>query len=198
VLQVGSQGMSSLGNEKAPRVACGRRHRHVELRRGLLGAQLADRRVAVPDSPRRVARDGRLGSLPRLGPEAGVRPGAVLPLAQLPRLRHGRHRRPLRAPVLEPALHHGLARAHLGDVDGRPAILDRRPRRGRRHAGHVRLPAVDSAPRVQPLAARQLRRRHDGQHGPAAGGQRGSDGRRVGTRRPAPQQELGPVARAAT
>ena len=104
-------GAQLAGQREGARTARGRRDRQAELRRGLLGAELAQRRLAVPGPAGRLTRDGGLGPLPRLGPQAPLRPHPVLPVAELPRIRHRRHRRPVRAPVLEPALHHQLARA---------------------------------------------------------------------------------------
>ena len=76
-----------------------RRDWRAESRRSVDQPQLLDGRVAVLDSARRFGSDHRLGSVPRPRPEAAVRPGATVPLAQLPRLRHRHSRRSVRAPV---------------------------------------------------------------------------------------------------
>ena len=153
ILQVGSQGMSSLSNEKAQGTAGRRRHRQADLRGGVLGAQQPVGRLAVRDSAGRVGPDARLGQVPGRHGKAPVRPAPVLPVAQLQGLRHRRLRRPVRAPVLQPALHHRFDGPDADHGPGRPAVLEGRPRRAGRHARHVRLPGDAGALAVQPLAA---------------------------------------------
>ena len=57
---------------------------------------------------------GGLGPFPRPRSQAALRSRPLLPLAQLPGLRHRRGRRPVRPPLHRPARHHGVARAHAG------------------------------------------------------------------------------------
>ncbi len=140
ILQVGSQGMS-LAQQREGQAAAGRRgHRQADLRRGVLGPQQPVGRLAVCDSAGRVRADARLGQVPRRDGQAAVRPAPVLPVAQLQGLRHRRVRRPVRAPVLQPALHHRLDGPDADHGPGRPAVLEGRARRAGRHARHVRLP----------------------------------------------------------
>ena len=76
-----------------------RRGRQGARHRGALQPQLGHRGLAILDPHRRVGRDDRLGPLPGRRAQAAVRPGAVLPLAQLLGLRHGRRRRSFHPPA---------------------------------------------------------------------------------------------------
>ena len=62
---------------------------------------------------------------------------------------------------------------------GGTALLEGRARGARRPARRLRLPRDRHAPRIQPVAAGQLRGRDFGKHLPAPGGERGGDGRDV-------------------
>ena len=73
VFQVGSQYASSVDLREGPGADQAGRHRRGQLDRGAVQPQLVDRRLAVHDPDRRLARDGRLGPVPRLGPQASVR-----------------------------------------------------------------------------------------------------------------------------
>ena len=68
--------------------------------------------------------DDRLGPLPGRGAQAAVRPGAVLPLAELLGLRHGRRRRSLHPPAHRHPPRHRRDRPHASRRHGRPALLE--------------------------------------------------------------------------
>ena len=91
--------------------------------------------------------DGRLGPVPRRGPQASVRSRPVLPLEELLRLRHGRGGRPVRPPAHRHPPCRRLDRAEPDRRDGGPAVLEGRPRRLRRHHGTDGLPRDRQASR---------------------------------------------------
>ena len=111
ICQVGSQRVSSIVYQQGEGAARRRRDRRAEPGRGLVGPQLRDRRLAVHDPARRLARDRRLGPLPGQRAAPALRADAAVPLAQLLRLRHRRGGRSVRPPVLGPALRHRRDRA---------------------------------------------------------------------------------------
>jgi hypothetical protein len=107
ILQVGSQGVSSIFNAKAKELLSAGKIGKLNMVEAWINRRTPDRRLAVFDSYRRYAGEDRLGSLPRQGAEGKVRSGSPLPVAQLPRLRDRHRRRSVRAPLLGHSLHHG-------------------------------------------------------------------------------------------
>ncbi len=139
-------------------------HRQGPRHRGAVQPQLGHRRLAVLDPDRRLALDDRLGPLPGRRAEAGIRPGAVLPLAELLGLRDGRGGRPVHPPAHRHPPRHGRDRAHAGRGDGRAAVLGRRPRRLRHHHGPARLPRDRRPRQLHALARHRLRGRGRRRH----------------------------------
>ena len=109
ILQVGSQGMSSLSNEKARELLAAGAIGKLNYAEGFWARNSPSGAWQYADPAGCVRADARLGQVPRCHRQAAVRPAPVLPLAQLQGLRHRRLRRPVRAPVLHAALHHRLA-----------------------------------------------------------------------------------------
>ena len=197
ILQVGSQCVSSIVYEKARELLASGAIGKVNLiegwtnRNSVMGALHWP--IPKDASPQTIDWDRFLGQ----APEAAVRAGAPLPLAALQRLRHGHHRRPLRAPVLGDALRHGRPRALAGLLLGRAALLDGRARDPRRHGRRLRLPRARRDAGLQPHAQGQLRgRRRDervGRLGLPLRRQRGPHGAR--RRRRSPSSRRPPCSR---
>ena len=175
VFQVGSQYASSILYDKVKELIRSGVARQGARHRGAVQPQLGHRRLAVLDPDRRLARDDRLGPLPGRRTQAAVRPGPVLPLAELLGLRHGRRRRSLHPPAHRHSPRHRRDRADAGRRDGRPAVLGRRPRRLRHHHGPARLPRDRRPRQLHALARHRFRgrrrrrdlvplRRHRGRH----------------------------------
>ena len=175
VFQVGSQYASSILYDKVKELIQLGLARQGARHRGAVQPQFGHRRLAILDPDRRLARDDRLGPLPGRGAEAAVRPGAVLPLAELLGLRHGRRGRSVHPPAHRHSPRHRRDRADASRRHGRPAVLERRPRRLRHHHGPARL-SRDRRPRqLHAVARHRLRgrrrrrhlvplRRHRGRH----------------------------------
>ena len=119
ILQVGSQRVSSIVYAKARELFRAGAIGELNLVEAWINRNSLDRRLAVFDSARRLAADHRLGPLPRPRAEAAVRPGAPVPLAQLPRLRHRHSRRPVRPPVHRHPLRARRARTDARDRERR-------------------------------------------------------------------------------
>jgi hypothetical protein len=100
-----------------------------------------------------------LGHVPGRRPEAPVRPQAVLLVARVPGLRHGRGRRSLRPPLHRHPLHGRGDRPDLRRRHGRPPVLEGRARHARRDPGTVRLSGNRVPPAVHALTPKQLRGR---------------------------------------
>ena len=89
VFQVGSQGMSSLGNEKAKELYEAGAIGQLNYAEGFWARNDPIGAWQYPGSGGRVGRHGGLEAVPGPRPRPPLRPAARLPLAQLPRLRHG-------------------------------------------------------------------------------------------------------------
>ena len=129
------------------------RHRRAEQRRMLARPQHRPGRVAVLDPARRQPAEHRLGPLPRPRAQAALRAHPPVPLAQLPRLWHGRGGRPVRPPVHRPAHRHRRTGPAPDLLHRRFALLERRPRRARHAGRHHRLREIGTASAVPVHAA---------------------------------------------
>ena len=104
VFQVGSQGMSSLGNEKAKELYESGAIGELNYAEGFWARNDPIGAWQYPIPVKRLRGDGRLEALPGFGARPPLRSAPHLPLAQLPRLRNRCRGRPLRPPFLEPPL----------------------------------------------------------------------------------------------
>ena len=114
ILQVGSQRVSSIVYAKARELYKSGAIGELNMVEAWINRNSALGAWQYTDSTRRVTADDRLGSVPRQRPEAAVRAGPPVPLAQLSRLRHRHPGRSLRAPVLGHSL-----RARFQGADAR-------------------------------------------------------------------------------
>ena len=101
ILQVGSQGISMPNQQRAREYVQSGKLGRVTMVRAYYNRNSSSGAWIYPIPARRESRNRRLGPLPRLRPQAGLRPGALLPLALLQGvLRRHRDR------SFRPPLHH--------------------------------------------------------------------------------------------
>ena len=144
--QPGRQRRAAGGGARAGQVRAARRDHHDPR---LEPPQLRQRRVALPDSARRLAADGGLEAVPRPGAAEAVRPRALLPLALLlGLLRRPRHR-PVRPPPQLDPLRDGRPGAVAHSGRGRH-VRPQDDARSARHAGRH----ADLSRRASPCSSR--------------------------------------------
>ncbi len=173
ILQIGSQRVSSMIYAKAKELLASGAIGQLNMvtahwdRNSSMGAW----NYTVP--PDASTGDLRLAALSGHRAEDSVQRGAVFPVAQVEGLRQRRGGRSVCASLQRNAFHHRLARADARHGDGRPALLEGRPRCARRDAGTVRLSRG-----IQPEPARELCGRRRGERGPDLHRLRRDDGDR--------------------